>query len=184
MQKASLDQLAKMEEIEVTWKSFELRPNGAPPVPESYKERIAAAWPQTLQMAKDHFGVDMKTHRWGIDSRLALEGAKFAEEKGFGETYHEAMFSAHFVEDRDFGDLQILADLAQEVGLDRGDFVAAIENGTYAPQVDADVTQAHAYGINGVPGTIIQDKYMVSGAQPLEALQDIVRQVKAREQSA
>lgn len=183
MQKASLDRLAETEDIEVIWKSFELRPNGAPPVPESYRERIAAAWPRTRQMAKDHFGVDMKTHRWGIDSRLALEGAKFAEEKGMGEAYHEAMFKAHFVEDRDFGYPQILADLAEEVGLNRDEFLAALKNGVYAKQVDADVAQAHAYGINGVPGAIIQGKYMVSGAQPLEALQDIVRQIKARENS-
>lgn len=185
MIKASLDQLAETEDIEVIWKSFELRPKNGPPMPpdheQAYQERIANAWPRTSQMARDHFGVDMKHHRWGINSRLALEGAKYAEAQGFGETYHEAMFKAHFVEDRDFGDLQILGDLAEEVGLDRTEFVTAIENGTCAEQVDHDVAQARAYGINGVPGTIIQGKYMVSGAQPLEALQDIVRQVKDRE---
>jgi len=186
MIKSSLDQLAKTEDIEVVWKSFELRPKGGPSMPpeheKAYRERIAAAWPRTSGMARDHFGIEMKYHSWGINSRLALEGAKFAEEKGFGEAYHEAMFKAHFIEDRDFGNLQILGDLAEEVGLNRAEFVATIENGTYANQVDTDVAQAHAYGINGVPGTIIQEKYLVSGAQPLEALQDIVRQVKSREQ--
>ena len=132
-------------------------------------------------MARDHFGVEMKHHSWGINSRLALEGAKFAEEKGLGEAYHEAMFKAHFVEDRNFGDPQILGDLAEEVGLNRAEFTAAIENRSYAGQVDNDVAQAQAYGINGVPGTIIQGKYLVSGAQPLESLQDIVQQVKTRE---
>ena len=185
MQKSSLDELAKTEDIEVIWKSFELRPKNAPPMlPEqeqAYKERIAAAWPRTSQMARDHFGVEMQHHRWGVKSRWALEGAKFAEEKGVGETYHDAMFKAHFVEDRDFGDLQILADLAEEVGLDRNEFMAVIENGTYSDAVNDDVAQAHAYGINGVPGAIIQGKYLVSGAQPLEALRDILQQIKARE---
>lgn len=181
MQKSSLDELAKTEDIEVIWRSFELRPKGAPPVPEAYKQRVAQSWPRVKQMAQEHFNTEMKTHRWGVNSRLALEGAKFAEEQGLGDAYHEAMFKAHFVEDRDFGDLQILADLAEEVGLNRAEFTAAIENGTYAGQVDKDVAQGHAYGINGVPGTIIQGKYMVSGAQPLAALQDIIRQVKERE---
>jgi len=185
MIKSSLDKLAETEDIEVIWKSFELRPKNGPQMPpdqeKAYRERIAAAWPRTSGMARDHFGVEMKSHSWGINSRLALEGAKFAEEKGFGEAYHAAMFKAHFIEDRDFGDLQILGDLAEEVGLNRAEFVAAIENGAYVDQVDADVAQARAYGINGVPGAIIQEKYLVSGAQPLEALQDIVRQVRARE---
>lgn len=185
MQKASLDRLAKTEDIEVVWRSFELRPQNMPPLPpaqeEAYKARIAAAWPRTQQMAQQNFGVEMKTHRWGVSSRLALEGAKFAEEKGLGEAYHQAMFQAHFVEDRDFGDLETLADLAEEVGLDRVEFITAIESGAYAKAVDTDVAQAHAYGISGVPAAIIQDKYLVSGAQPLEALQDIVRQVRERE---
>jgi predicted DsbA family dithiol-disulfide isomerase len=185
MIKSSLDELANTEEIEIIWKSFELRPAGAPPLApaqeQAYKERIAAAWPRTQQMARDHFGVELKSHSWGVKSRLALEGSKYAEEKGFGEAYHEAMFKAHFVEDRDFGDLETLADLAAEIGLDREAFLAAVSNGAYAEAVDADIAQAYAYGVNGVPATVIQGKYMVSGAQPLAALQDIVRQIKARE---
>lgn len=186
MMKASLDRLAETEEIEVSWRSFELRPQNMPPLPpaqeEAYKARIAAAWPRTQQMAQQNFGVEMKTHRWGVSSRLALEGAKFAEEKGVGPAYHNTMFKAHFAEDRDFGDLAVLANLAGEVGLDRVEFVTAMESRVYAKAVDMDVAQAHAYGINGVPATIIQDKYLVSGAQPLEALQNIIKQVRQREE--
>jgi len=185
MIQVSLTRLAEMEDIDVTWKSFELRPAHAPPIPpaqeEAYRKKIEAAWPRTSQMARDHFGVEMEHHRWGVKSRMALEGAKYAEEKGVGEAYHEAMFKAHFVEDRDFGNLDTLATLAEEVGLDRQEFVEVVEKGVYAEAVEKDVAEAHAYGINGVPATIVQGKYMVSGAQPLEALQDIVRQVKERE---
>ncbi|NJN98224.1 MAG: hypothetical protein HC875_31115, partial [Anaerolineales bacterium] len=48
------------------------------------------------------------------------------------------------------------------------------------PPVDADIRQAQAYGLQGVPATIIAQKYLISGAQPLEALQDIVQQIKQR----
>lgn len=184
MVKSSLDRLTETEAIEVIWKSYELRPASAPPLPpeyeKTYRERIAAAWPQTQQIAQERFGVELKTHRWGVKSRLALEGAKFAEEKGLGEAYHDAMFRAHFVEDRDFGDINTLADLAAEVGLDRAEFLAAIQSGVYATQVEADVNQAQAYGLQGVPATIVEGKYLISGAQPLEVWQDVVRQVKER----
>jgi predicted DsbA family dithiol-disulfide isomerase len=184
MLKASLDRLAQTEEIEVIWKSYELRPQDAPPLPEAvekaYRERIAAGWPQVRQIAQERFGVEMKTHRWGVKSRLALEGAKYAEEQGFGPVYHEAMFKAHFVEDRDFGNLETLRDLAAEVGLERAEFLDAVKSRAYAPQVDADVRQAQAYGLQGVPATIIEQKYLVSGAQPFEVLQDVTQQVKQR----
>jgi predicted DsbA family dithiol-disulfide isomerase len=184
MVKSSLDELAQTEEIEILWKSYELRPLDAPPLPEhvekAYRERIEAGWPQVQQIARERFGVEMKTHRWGVKSRYALEGAKYAEEKGVGDAYHEAMFKAHFVEDRDFGDLATLGDLATEVGLDRSDFLAVLESGAYAEQVDDDIAQARIYGLQGVPAAIIESKYLVSGAQPVEALQDMVRQVKQR----
>jgi predicted DsbA family dithiol-disulfide isomerase len=184
MLKASLDRLAQTEAIEISWKSYELRPKDMPPLPEAvekaYRERIAAAWPQTRQIAQERFGVEMISHRWGVKSRYALEGAKFAEEKGLGDAYHEAMFRAHFVADRDFGDLETLGDLAAEVGLERAEFLAALKSGVYAPLVDADIGQAQVYGLQGVPATIIEQKYLISGAQPLAALQDIVRQIKER----
>lgn len=182
MIKSSLDELAIVEDIEVEWKSFELRPKDGPTMPkaqeEAYRQRVAKAWPQTQQIAKERFDVELKHHRWGISSRLALEGAKFAEEQGLGEPYHEAMFKAHFIDDQDFGDLEVLADLAEKVGLDRAEFVEAIESGAYAEQVDADVAQARTYGLSGVPATIIEEKYLVSGAQPLETLKEVVQQIK------
>ena len=185
MIKSSLDELAKIEQIEVIWKSFELRPKNGPSLPpvqeQAYRERIQAAWPQTRQTAKERFGVEMIRHRWGINSRLALEGAKFAEARGLGEAYHERLFQAHFVDDKDFGELDILASLAAEVGLDRAEFVAAIENGAYAAAVDADVAQARAYGLTGVPATIIEEKYLLPGAQPLEFLQQVVDKIKSGE---
>jgi predicted DsbA family dithiol-disulfide isomerase len=184
MIRASLDRLAQTEEIDVIWKSYELRPQDAPPLPEAvekaYRERIAAGWPQVQQIAQERFGLELKSHRWGVKSRFALEGAKYAEEQGFGPAYHEAMFRAHFVEDRDFGNLETLGDLAAEVGLNRAEFLAAVKNRVYAPQVDADIRQAQAYGLQGVPATIIEQKYLVSGAQPFEVLQDVTQQIKQR----
>jgi predicted DsbA family dithiol-disulfide isomerase len=184
MMKSSLDKLAQTEAIEIIWKSYELRPKNSPPLPpeyeKTYRERIAAAWPQTQQTALERFGIEMKTHRWGVKSRYALEGAKFAEEKGFGDAYHDAMFKAHFIDDRDFGDPETLGDLAAEVGLDRVEFLVAIESSSYAKDVDDDVLQAQMYGLQGVPATIIEQKYLIPGAQSFEALADIVRQVKQR----
>lgn len=184
MVKSGLDRLAQTEDIKITWKSYELQPHNAPPLPEemekAYRERIAAAWPKIQQIAQDRFGVELKSHRWGVKSRYALEGAKLAEAKGLGEAYHEVMFKAHFVDDRDFGDLETLADLAAEIGLDRAEFLAAVESGAYAVQVDADIAQAAAYGLQGVPAAIIAGKYLVSGAQPYEVWQDVIRQIKQR----
>ena len=186
MIKSSLDKLAEVEDIDVVWRSYELRPAGDPPMPpeyeSTYRDKIAAAWPNTKRTAFEQFGVTMEYHRWGIKSRIAHEGAKYAEANGFGEAYHNAMFQAHFIEDRDFGDVDVLTTIAGELGMDEHEFRQVIENGVYAEAVEQDVAQAKAYGLSGVPATIIQDKYLVSGGLPFDNLKDVVRQVKAKEQ--
>ncbi len=48
----------------------------------------------------------------------------------------------------------------------------------------ADQAQAQAYGISGVPFFVIDGKYGVSGAQPVEAFSQIARQVWGERRAA
>jgi predicted DsbA family dithiol-disulfide isomerase len=45
--------------------------------------------------------------------------------------------------------------------------------------VAADQAQALAYGANGVPFFVIDEKYGVSGAQPVEVFQEALRRANA-----
>lgn len=69
--------------------------------------------------------------------------------------------------------------LAAEIGLDRDDVEKALRAGTYADAVGADLDQASAYGISGVPFFVIDGRYGVSGAQPPEVLAQAIGQVLA-----
>ena len=44
----------------------------------------------------------------------------------------------------------------------------------YAEEFEADVRQARAYGANGVPFFVIDERYGISGAQPVEAFRDVI----------
>ena len=66
---------------------------------------------------------------------------------------------------RHVGHDEDLADLATDVGLDRQVALAALRQGTYADDVEADIRQGWAYGISGVPFFVIDQRYGVSGAQ-------------------
>ena len=54
----------------------------------------------------------------------------------------------------------------------------------YADAVQADIAQAGAYGINGVPFFVIDGKYGVSGAQPAEVFAQALTQVAAERDEA
>jgi predicted DsbA family dithiol-disulfide isomerase len=49
----------------------------------------------------------------------------------------------------------------------------------YEAEVAADQAQALAYGANGVPFFVIDQKYGVSGAQPVEVFQEAIRRANA-----
>ena len=49
--------------------------------------------------------------------------------------------------------------------LDRAEAKRVLESGEFIPAFNADVEQARAYGISGVPFFVIDGKYGVSGAQ-------------------
>ena len=54
-------------------------------------------------------------------ARLAQELAKWAETQPGGEAIHDALFRAYFVDGRNIGDAEVLADVAASVGLPRDD---------------------------------------------------------------
>lgn len=54
---------------------------------------------------------------------------------------------------------------AAEVGLDRESVLRALREGSYRADVAADIAEARAYGIRGVPFYVIEHTHGVSGAQ-------------------
>ena len=91
----------------------------------------------------------------------------------------ERLMSAYFEEGRHVGQIDELADLAAQVGLDRDEVVDALTSETFLDDVMADKAQAVAYGINGVPFFVINGKYGVSGAQESAVFVDVLTQAAA-----
>lgn len=142
-------------------------------MPPEYRARIEASRPQLYAMAQNQYGLTLNVGPFGINSRPALVGAKFAEEMGVGEAYHNAVFQAYWQEAQDISELAVLAGVATAVSLDPAAFLAALDNPHYQAHMLADVEQAHAYGLSGVPALVYNNKYLVSGAQPYETLAQV-----------
>jgi len=161
----------------IRWRAFELRPAGSPPLPPEYRARIEAGRPRLKALARDQYGVELNPGPFGINSRTALVGAKYAEAQELGPAYHEAVFAAYWQHARAIDDPQVLVTIASEVGLDPAAFVAALDNSTFQDAVSADIAEAQAYGLTGVPAHIFNGRYLVVGAQPYDVLQRICAQL-------
>ncbi len=164
--------------MEIVWHSYELRPKGSPPIPPEYLARIEATKPRLVKIAREHYGLDLNRGPMGISSRAALIGAKYAEAQGKGAQYHNSVLRAYWQRANNIGDVEVLAEIAQAVGLERAAFLTALSEDGYESQVDDDIEQAYAYGLSGVPALIFGQRYLVSGAQPYEVLRQVVEKVE------
>lgn len=166
--------------MQIRWRSYELRPAGSPPIPQWYMEEIKTKKrPFFEQRMRQEHGLEVNIGPFGINSRLALRLAKWAESMGKGEAWHGAVFRAYFESALDISQQAVLQDLAHEVGLPADAVTAVLDDPQWDNAVTADVQQAFTYGLNSVPALIFNQRYLVSGAQPYAVLEEVMEKVKA-----
>jgi predicted DsbA family dithiol-disulfide isomerase len=177
-------------DVEVEYHSFELAPDtpvdfdGTPVDYLSQRKGIAIDQVEMMlervtSIAKS-VGLDYDyDHVHQTNTVKAHELLHFAKSKDRQLDMKERLLKAYFVDGRHVGRVEDLADLAAEIGLDRAEVVAALEANTYLADVKADVAQAQAYGIQGVPFFVIDGKYGVSGAQEAAAFVNVLEQARS-----
>jgi predicted DsbA family dithiol-disulfide isomerase len=166
-------------DVTVEYRSFEL----APDTPVDFegsevdflanhkrmpKDQVAQMLGQMTQLAAGEglaYAFDSLKHTKTLKAHELLH---FAKSQNRQLDLVERLFSAYFEQGRHLGQIDELVDLAAEIGLDADEALDALESGRYAPDVSADIDQASAYGISGVPFYVIDGKYGVSGAQSPE----------------
>ncbi len=88
----------------------------------------------------------------------------------------DALFAVQFLEGRHVGDRSILADVAASCGMDRAAVLSYLESNEDADAVRGGASEAQRMGISGVPFFIFNQRLAASGAQPPEALLQVMRQ--------
>ncbi len=174
-----MEQLQEKYQAQIIWHSYELRPAAGPPIPPAYRAKIEAMRPRMRQMAKEQYGLAINEGPFGINSRPALIGAKYAEAKQVGPQYHDAVFRAYWQQAQNIADLEVLAAVAEAIGLDRLQFLEALQQPEFNAAVNADIEQAFQFGLSGVPAMIFGGKYLVVGAQPVEFLSEVAEKTLA-----
>ena len=176
------------DDVVVTYHSFELSPDT--PVdfdgsevdflvqhkglPAAQARQMLTQMTETGAQDGVHYDFDAVRH---TNTRKAHEILHLAKAAGVQRQFADRLFAAYFGQGRHLGRDEELADLAAEVGLDREEVLIALEEGTFAAAVTADIEQARAYGITGVPFFVLDGRYGISGAQSPETFTSALEQV-------
>jgi predicted DsbA family dithiol-disulfide isomerase len=110
------------------------------------------------------------------NSRLAQELSKWAETKGKADEIHDALFRAYFVDVKNIGKAEVLAEIAAENDLPAAEATDVLLSRKYKEAVDEDWRRCGALGVNAVP-TFLAGRYLMVGAQPYSELQRLIEHV-------
>jgi predicted DsbA family dithiol-disulfide isomerase len=170
--------LKKEYAIEDTWVSYELHPETPPAgvlLSERFKGYDLSSFHEQLRARGEEVGVVFGNRTLLSNSRLALMASEFARDQGMYHSFHENMFHAYFTEGLDIGNPDVIAAVAGKSGLDEKETRSAILDGRYASRLDEARKEGELLGLTGIPLFIIENKYKIVGAQPIEVFRDLLK---------
>jgi len=174
-----IERLKAEHNVKVEWVHFPLHPE-TPAEGRSLADLFAGrnvdrkAMHAQMKARMDAEGLPYGERTMTYNSRLAQELGKWADTQPGGEALHDALFRAYFVQARDISQPAVLVDIAQQVGLSVDGAREVLEKRTFREAIDRDWELSRRYGVTGVP-TFVVGRYGVVGAQPYEALEQLVR---------
>ena len=171
--------------LTIDWKSFPLIPGVLQN--RKFSTHSAESWRRADQ---EEEGVHFKLWNPSMDcpasSMPALEAAKCAESRGkdvFAH-FHMALMKAHFEQNRDISDREVLIVLARETGLDVERFASDLDNSSQRGKIVAEYLEAREkYPGFGIPTAVFQDRYPIVGAVPLSVYRRIIDKLLNRSTS-
>ena len=96
----------------------------------------------------------------------------------------DALFSAYFKEGRDIGDIETLADIADNAGMDAAVVTRLLKSDEDKQSIrDRDV-HSREMGVNSVPTFIVGSRHAVPGAQPPELWQKVIKELREQAEGA
>ncbi|HLZ23781.1 MAG TPA: DsbA family oxidoreductase [Ktedonobacterales bacterium] len=187
---SALTQFAHRDQVEVTWRSYQLDPQAPRETGQTVTETLARKYGVSVEQA-----TAMNDR---VSTLAAQEGLEYhLENASYSNTFdahrlihlaatrhlqHEAeerFFKAYFTEGAALNEAETLVRIAAEVGIPADDARAVLSTDAYADEVRADEQRAGILGIRGVPFFVIDEKYGVSGAQPSDVFGKVLEQAWA-----
>lgn len=169
-----MDKLAAAYDVEIRWRAFPLHPE-TPPEGQTLAALFAGRSVDIPRMVAHlrevaaQLGLPFGERVMTFNSRLAQELGKWAESKGSGPAYHQAVFQAYFAEGCNIAEADTLVQICESLGLGGEEARGIIASRAFRDEVDRDWQRSVQMGITAVP-TFVLDGFQLVGAQPYDKL--------------
>lgn len=173
---------------EIHWHPFELNPD-MPQTGQNLREHIMEKYGSSAeQSAQSRLQMTQVGKELGFDFQFT-DASRMHNTFNTHQLLHwanthdrmddlkQALFTAHFTNGRDLSEIDVLADIAGEIGLDRVEALAVLDDQRYADQIRQEENFWMKQGIRGVPAVVFNRQHLVTGAQGSESFTQILKQL-------
>mgnify|MGYP003113777058 CR=1 FL=1 len=112
------------------------------------------------------------------NSRNAHRLLHFAKSKGKQVEFKEALLKAYFEEGKNIDKMDILKSIGASVGLKEEEIGKVYNSASFTEEVIQDIQRAQQIGVRGVPFFVFNEKFALSGAQPLDTFKQAIQKIK------
>ncbi len=177
-------------EADVEMRSYQLAPQMADPEPA--KQYLAKKFGSAEQVEASHARLKAMGESAGLcynfDEAIVantFDGHRlhhYAKSTGQGAEMMERLLHAQHQEGLDVSSKDVLRRLAADAGLDPAAVDEVLDSDAYAEGVQADIAEARAIGVQGVPFFVFDRKFALSGAQPVDVFMQALASARDGEQ--
>lgn len=189
----AVEALADEIDVAVRYRPYQLDPTAPPgvsqPVIEAYtkkfggRDQAEAIIRRVTETAADDglsFRMDIAVRANTLLAHRLLWWAEQSDTVVDQAAVAERLLSAYFVEGRDIGDPDTLADLMADIGADRGVVTTVLDGDTGVDEVRADLAEAAELGISAVPTFVVAGQWAIPGAQDTDTFVNVLRRLGER----
>ncbi|WP_270287269.1 DsbA family oxidoreductase [Enterococcus faecalis] len=151
------------------------------------KEEVLTHWVHANQNDSKHrFNIEgMRKQRFDFPtSKNALLAAKAAGYIGNQDTYwvlFDKLQEGLFMRSLNIEEPEVIEELVKETTIDFALWKEAVASEAVWTAVQEDFALASAYGLQGVPALIINQKYLINGAVPKQQISQTIQKILAEE---
>lgn len=133
-------------------------------------------WNNILESVATGFGHKAEIPDISIPkSKLAFEAYYFANEHGKGNEFQDKVYEAFFEKGKDIGRVDVLSEIAGEIGLSANDIKDALRSRRYKEKEEKQLEKGKIDNINRIP-TIIIGETKVIGYKSKEEFEHIIKE--------
>lgn len=186
--------LAQLPELDVNiqWRAFELNP-GPKSQPEPVLQALCKKYgaseadmranQQRIVQAATELGLDFSgmEKRYTCSTFDAHRLLKWAADSGKQTVLKQVLFEATFGQGVSVDDEAVLLSCVVKAGLDQQAAREVLHSQQFAEQVQTEQEQYRQAGINSVPAFIINQQYLISGAQDPAHFVEVLQKINAEQ---